>query len=451
MNFVNFYLLLLSLGILLNCSRNTVTGGEGNGSETIAKGIIVDSSGVPLSGVEVTLLPFNYNPITNSKIPASYRGISNSKGEYCLNNISAGNYSLEAVSSSMMKALVRNIHITGAENEVVVDTCRLCKTGTVIVNLKEKSPHCGDYLYLPGTTTYTFVTTADSISGRTLLNNVPAGTFGELFYVSITTLQVTNLIKDSLKVTSGDTVLSSYSAWKYSAKILFNTTESGANIEENLYEFPVLLRLNGTIFDFSKVKNRGEDIRFVKSDGTPLPYEIERWDRNNSKAEIWIKVDTIYGNCSSKWIAMYWGNSEAVDSSTPESVFDTAKGFQGVWHLNDLKDEQVLDATANRYNGISDDTTFPQVKEGIIGNCCWFDGTKTFIICPNTAMGKINFPMKSRYTISVWVYADTFIELPQTLVSKGMYEYFLWLNSGSWQFSEYQNGSGWDMTPQKAV
>jgi hypothetical protein len=49
---------------------------------------------------------------------------------------------------------------------------------------------------------------------------------------------------------------------------------------------------------FSQAQFGGSDIRFTKADNTFLPYEIERWDSAHSQAEIWVKVDTVFGNDS---------------------------------------------------------------------------------------------------------------------------------------------------------
>jgi hypothetical protein len=128
-----------------------------------------------------------------------------------------------------------------------------------------------------------------------------------------------------------------YSNWLHSKNVYFNTTSSGANVSGNVLNFPVLLRLKGTDMDFSQVKAQGADIRFAKADGTHLKYQIERYvdgASNQDTADLWVKVDTIKGNDSTQHIIMYWGKSDAVDSSNATAVFDTANGFVGSWHLS---------------------------------------------------------------------------------------------------------------------
>jgi hypothetical protein len=209
--------------------------------------------------------------------------------------------------------------------------------------------------------------------------------------------------------------------------------------------------LNETWFDFTQAQGVGEDIRFAKSDGSPLAHSIERWDAVNRRAEIWVKVDTVYGNTSTQTIIMYWGNGTAVDRSEGDAVFDTATGFQGVWHLSDTSEDSVRDATANRLHGGSPDTARPQIVDGDIGNCRAFDGITDFITMPNTASGDLDFPQHGYYSVSAWVMADTFIDLQQTLVSKGRFQYFLWIDSTYWEFWEFQDQEGWDASEQEAT
>ncbi len=122
--------------------------------------------------------------------------------------------------------------------------------------------------------------------------------------------------------------------WEYNRKIYLNTTATGANVSKDIAEFPVLIRLNRSNFKFKEAKKRGEDIRFSDYQGNNLSYEIECWQRNMQKAEIWVKVPLIHGNSSSNYIKIHWGNQEAKDSSDHRAVFERENGFVLVLHLN---------------------------------------------------------------------------------------------------------------------
>ena len=129
-------------------------------------------------------------------------------------------------------------------------------------------------------------------------------------------------------------VQENYSNWAYSQNLYLNTTSGGANVSGAVDSFPVLVRLDTTVFNFAMAQDSGQDIRFAKSDGTHLYYQIEKWDFSGKTAAIWVRVDTVFGNNNTQYITMYWGNPKVNSMSNGAAVFDTANGFIGVWHLS---------------------------------------------------------------------------------------------------------------------
>ena len=78
-------------------------------------------------------------------------------------------------------------------------------------------------------------------------------------------------------VSIAGTVSEDYTQWHYSNNIYIDTKEGGANIGSNQLKFPLLVRLNNTNFNFNQAQSGGADLRFSKSDGTHIPYQIERF------------------------------------------------------------------------------------------------------------------------------------------------------------------------------
>jgi hypothetical protein len=141
-----------------------------------------------------------------------------------------------------------------------------------------------------------------------------------------------------------------YSAWSYSMQVRLNTTPSGADVNGTVENFPLLVRLVSTDFDFSQAKSNGEDIRFTDHTGNPAPYHIERW--TDGAAEIWVKASTVPGNSDEGYLIMHWGNSSASDISCTECVFEASNSFSGVWHLGNEGGTAQQDATINSKDGI---------------------------------------------------------------------------------------------------
>ena len=127
-----------------------------------------------------------------------------------------------------------------------------------------------------------------------------------------------------------------YPDWQHAGSLYILTTPEGADLpaaasEEN---FPLLVRLNRGVFDFSQAKASGEDIRF-SADGKPLDYQVEEWDTSKGVASIWVRIPVIQGNAQQE-IKMHWGEADAASESSGTAVFNESNGYVCVMHLGDL-------------------------------------------------------------------------------------------------------------------
>ena len=161
--------------------------------------------------------------------------------------------------------------------------------------------------------------------------------------------------------------------WNYRKAITIDYSK----IDEDLTDFPILVKLTSGNFDFSKAQANGNDLRFTSDDGsTLLKYERERHDSANSKAEYWVKVPSI-SSSSDTVIYVYYKNDTATDGADPTNVWDA--NFKGVWHLNQDPSgtaPQELDSTANNNDGTADGSmTSDDLVEGQVDGALNFDGT----------------------------------------------------------------------------
>jgi hypothetical protein len=203
-----------------------------------------------------------------------------------------------------------------------------------------------------------------------------------------------------LLLTTGLSHAVDYTSWTGKRNIVLNTTAAGANIQGEVRNFPVLIRLTAAESTIVKAaKTGGADIRFSKSDSsTALPYQIESWD--STGAAIWVKVDTIKANNSSQFIRMYWGNSAANSESNASAVFDTANGHVAVWQMSGTGTEN--DVTGNALNAAATGTVPTPV--GLIGKARSFSTIDNYLSVPGSVTGKLNFKATTDYTLSAWVY-----------------------------------------------
>ncbi len=207
---------------------------------------------------------------------------------------------------------------------------------------------------------------------------------------------------------AGSGTAQEWSQWGKSMVIGLNTTADGADVAADVADFPVLIRLNESNFDFSSAGENGDGIRFTDPDGNVLSYEIEHWDVAAKTAAIWVRVDTVRGNSGNQRLIMYWANTDAEAASSSESVFDTLSGFVGVWHMNNdpsAAAPQLMDATPNGINGSAvGSLTSTDLVPGIAGNATNFNGTDA---CYNLGNGpKVDITGDKDVTLSAWVKLD---------------------------------------------
>jgi hypothetical protein len=236
-----------------------------------------------------------------------------------------------------------------------------------------------------------------------------------------------------------------FGQWQYTKRLYLNTTDTGAAVAGTIIDFPVLVRLNVTNFDFSQAQSTGADVRFTQMNSAPLHYEIERWDAAAQQAAIWVLVDTVYGNNSSQYISMYWGNHSVESASSSEAVFDTANSFEAVWHMRSPSAVQTPDATVNGFHGTLYNMTPASTVDGMIGKALSFDGVSSYIDVPGSATGRLDFPEDGTYSLSAWVYLDTLVLTSgYVFISKSDYQYNLEVDRehNYWHMSEYHDGSG---------
>ncbi len=197
----------------------------------------------------------------------------------------------------------------------------------------------------------------------------------------------------------GVAAIGDYGTWTHSADIQFDTSPTGANVANEVDSFPLLLRLNGSNFNFSQARGRGEDLRFTKTDGSIIPYQIDRWDSAKGQAEVWVLADTVRGNLAGQAFRMYWGNATAADSSSGPNVF--ASNYVAAWHLSNPTTGTRLNSAPGGIVATPAQYTGNESTPGMIGLADSLDGAATGKYL-NVGAGYNN--LTNGFTFSVWAY-----------------------------------------------
>jgi hypothetical protein len=172
-------------------------------------------------------------------------------------------------------------------------------------------------------------------------------------------------------------------------------------IDADLTDYPTLVKLNSSNFDFAKAQANGQDVRFTDSGGqTLLSYDREKHDAVGQAAIYWVKIPSVSSSTDTVFY-VYYGNISATDGEDQNNVWDASTVM--VQHLNETSGTH-FDATANGNNG----TAYNGITQGVAGQIDGaddFPGTNSYIDCGNAASVQIAGPI----TVSAWIKADSWV------------------------------------------
>lgn len=109
-------------------------------------------------------------------------------------------------------------------------------------------------------------------------------------------------------------------SWRYEMNITIE------NLLDPLHDYPVLLTLDPSIFDYPAVLGQGEDISFEDEEENPIPYWIEIWN-TSGESRVWLRLDDVLAG-REKRIEMHYGNASVPSRSDGNLVFDFFEGFE---------------------------------------------------------------------------------------------------------------------------
>lgn len=410
------WILILAALLFWRCSSDRIAGGSSQQGNGYVACEVIDRDGSPVQNATARLVSSDYL----SELPhgtakaALMETTTDDSGRFVFDSVSPGEYRIEV-----------NDRISNA----VLLECTMDETGGVDLGTATALP----YAAVTGKVDSTSVSSPSDLfiqiyglqrlarveqDGSFAFNDLPQGEY-TLRFVSLDS-SIAPVKIDSVKARADSTTsLSPFALWKHSSRLRINTASSGAEVTQDVVDFPLAVRLASTPsstpgsleFDFSQASGNGEDLRFSKPDGTALPYEIEMWDSAGGTAAVWVRIDTVYGNNDSQYVRMYWGaktGSATRSRSNGADVFGTEVGFTGVWHLDEEAQGRsgqpvYRDATSNANHGL--DSVFASGKDGCLGRGQVFvQGTELDqleqIVVTDPSDRSLDFP--ADFSVSCW-------------------------------------------------
>ena len=245
---------------VFSCSPLRAVGGSEVGNPTNARVIgtvVYPNGGGPVAQADVRLRPKSFCKDTMlaalSKILVSNTNtLTDENGRFVLDSVGTGDYSIEVNDGKSHGALIAcSVNGESPVLTLPADTAR--PTSTIFGTIMAAKNGFSVYVQIFGLDR---VVRADPASGQFELPDVPQGSYA--LRISSSSLLGDSLIKNNVNVQSGTGTnignidLISFGGWNNSQKLLLNTTASGAGVSGTVTNFPALIRLTQSNFDFAR-------------------------------------------------------------------------------------------------------------------------------------------------------------------------------------------------------
>ncbi len=158
--------------------------------------------------------------------------------------------------------------------------------------------------------------------------------------------------------------------------------------------FPVWIVIDNDNDLKMRATGTGADLHFTRPDGTPLPYQIQRWVQADGDLEAWVRADL--DDNAPTVIELRYGEPATAHAANPPAVFSSS--FAAVWHLEDPLDTTAVAEATNQRAGTAQGGLGATAQVAAqLGGGVNFDGINTRIRFANPFAGG------GDHTFSAWV------------------------------------------------
>ena len=157
-------------------------------------------------------------------------------------------------------------------------------------------------------------------------------------------------------------------------------TIDNTKIDGTLTNFPVLVKLDDTIIDFTDCQSAGQDIRFGALTTDTYDYEIESWDATAEEATVWVKIPSVSSSADTTFY-MHYSNSGASDGQNASGVWDN--GYILVCHMKNLG---MVDSSGNNVDGSTTNMAAANIVDGKVYKGLEFNGTDEWTEFPDATV-----------------------------------------------------------------
>ena len=397
-------------------------------------GIISLPDGTPAASARVRFVPTDFNAFDDS-LSDSLETRTDSLGRYALRAPSA-TFALEAFDSvTGTRLLSRGITVKMKEKDSLNDTLQL--PGVLRIGASLFADGETGAVYAPGTS---ILSPAVVKFGAIFVDSLPAAHFDTLVFVSGRTRVFLPLPDTGVNILAGDTTVVDAPAISLSFKAPL-AFPNGDTLSRLLSDFPIALRLDSSMMDFSVMSSLSGKWAAVRSSRPTreLPIVCSSFDAKAQKAVFWVRLDSLLS--SDTLLLTFKENEKAKAVKDVFPYYSSGRRFIAAWHFDE--------GTSTVKNGAIDSSIFADIDgtpsnvtetEGVFGKAFLYNGKTSYVDIANSASGLLNFAALDTFSISAWVRLDD-MSTSRFVFDKGSPQYSLKFfsnsDSSSWLFERY--------------
>ncbi len=247
----NFEILIIIVVLCLSCNFGTDVAGTSEQGNARVTATVYSSDGTPASGATVRVRREDYtkNAVFHKVLATGYLNLNTDQdGKFSIESLDTGSFLIEVTDRSKEALLTRYTNTGSNGSEVILEPDTLRPFASISGKVDYSSIDERKFAQVVGLERFTEV----DVDGFFSFSDLPAGTF-TVKVVSIDP-QVSPIVHEDVVALSGQVTQIAYQGWFYSRPVFLNTTSTGAAVFDNVYNFPVLIRLNSN--NFALVRQR---------------------------------------------------------------------------------------------------------------------------------------------------------------------------------------------------
>ncbi len=419
---------VFALGLLWSCSEPHAGGNSAETGNPEIAGILYFPDGRIASFTQIQCIPTKFRPRTDSLL-SQWTAVTDSAGRFQLDSLQNGICNLEAYDPvSGLRYLKHAIDVQDTSTVTIQDTLR--QTGTVRIG----TPHLVDgdsgWVIVPGTS----ISRASVVKFTSIYaDSLPSTSIDSILFVPQKGGDP-ELLLSNIHILPGDTQTVDAPPIHHTTTLTLNTMSSAANLQEDLYAFPLAWRIHAQSLDFTVLYPDTSRISIYRN-GIAQGYQISSWNAQTQEAVIWVRLDTLFAQNATQSIQLVYDEASVGIETSLHRAFSSSDSVLAIWQFEDTG-AVLMDASESGLHGSIYNT---KVDSGVVGSGLWFNGTDSYVQVDGSVTGPLNLGYDEGATFSIWARLD----VPNTsrfLFGKGTYQYHLkYQYPSGWLFENYDN------------